>query len=72
MKINSANEILRILLMKEKVSVSELARKLTEICGSKVYQQTLSSKMIKGTLRFDEMIQICDLLGYEIEFKKIG
>ena len=70
MKINNAREIVKILLMKENISISKLAELLSSN-SKKVYQQTLSSKLIKGTLRFDEMIEICDILGYEIDFKKI-
>lgn len=71
MKVSNAREFLTILLMKEKISVSKLAEKLTQFKGEKVYQQTLSQKLIKGTLKFNEMLDICEILGYEIEFKKI-
>ena len=37
----------------------------------KVYQQGLSYKLINGTLKYNEMVDICEILGYEIEFKKI-
>ncbi|MFA7658878.1 MAG: DUF6471 domain-containing protein [Candidatus Gastranaerophilaceae bacterium] len=71
MKVTNAREFLKILLMKENMSVSKLAEKLTQLKGEHVYQQTLSQKLIKGTLKFNEMLDICDILGYEIEFKKI-
>ena len=48
--------------------------KLAELMSNekkKVYQQTLSAKLIKGTLKFNEMLEICKLLGYEIEFTKL-
>ena len=72
MKAQNAKEILTLILMKEKLSITQLAKKLSEIKGKTVYQQTLSSKLIKGTLKFNEMVAICELLGYEIIFNKIG
>lgn len=70
MKAQNAKEILTLILMKEKLSITQLAKKLSEITGKTVYQQTLSSKLINGTLKFNEMITICELLGYEIDFNK--
>lgn len=69
MEAKNAREILKILLLKEKLSVSKLAEKLSTN-EKKVYQQTLSAKLINGTLKFDEMIKICDILGYKIDFTK--
>ena len=71
MNASNAREILKILLMKENISISKLAEKLTQTKGEKVYQQTLSQKLIKGTLKFNEMLDICEILGYQIEFKKV-
>ncbi|MDR1168663.1 MAG: hypothetical protein LBK53_07245 [Heliobacteriaceae bacterium] len=70
MNVNNAREILKILLMKENTSMSKLAEKLSTP-DKKVYQQTLSAKLIKGNLKFDEMVDICNILGYKIAFKKI-
>ena len=69
MEAKSAREVVKILLMKNKVSLSKLARMLSTE-DKKVYQQSLSAKLINGTLKYNEMVQICELLGYEIEFKK--
>ncbi len=70
MKVSNAREIVKLLLMKENVSISKLAEMLSSE-NKKVYQQSLSSKLIKGSLKFNEMLEICNILGYEIEFKKI-
>ncbi len=70
MKAKSAREVLKILLMQNKLSLSKLARMLSTD-EKKVYQQTLSAKLINGTLKYDEMVKICELLGYEIDFKKL-
>ncbi|HIS36603.1 TPA: LLM class flavin-dependent oxidoreductase [Candidatus Scatousia excrementigallinarum] len=70
MEAKSAREVVKILLMKNKVSLSMLAKMLSTE-DKKVYQQSLSAKLINGTLKYNEMVQICELLGYEIEFKKL-
>jgi len=69
MKATNVREIVKMLLMKENISVSRLAKMLTKP-EKKMYQQTLSAKLIKGTLRVNELLEICNLLNYEIEFNK--
>jgi len=71
MKVQNAKEVLKLILIKEDLSITKLAEKLSEKTGKKVYQQTLSSKLNKGTLKFNEMVAICNFLGYEINFNKI-
>lgn len=70
MKARTAREVVKILLMQNNLSLSKLARMLSSD-DKKVYQQSLSAKLINGTLKYNEMVQICELLGYEIEFKKL-
>lgn len=70
MKADNAREIVKILLMKENISVSKLAEMLSTP-QKKMYQQTLSAKLINGTLKVNELIAICKLLNYEIEFIKL-
>ena len=69
MELNNAREYVKLLLTKENLSMTKLAELMSG--NKKVYQQTLSAKLIKGTLKFNEMLEICKLLGYEIEFKKL-
>jgi hypothetical protein len=69
MKVTNAHEIVKMLLIKENISVSKLAEMLSTP-QKKIYQQTLSAKLIKGTLKVNELIAICNLLNYEIEFTK--
>lgn len=71
MKATNAREIVKLLLVKENLSISKLAAMLSTE-QKKIYQQTLSSKLINGTLKFNEMLDICNVLGYEIEFNKIN
>ena len=34
-------------------------------------QPSLSRKLTKGTISYNEIIKIAEILGYELEFKKI-
>lgn len=70
MEAKTAREVVKLLLMQSNVSLSKLARMMST-ADKKVYQQSLSAKLINGTLKYNELVEICDLLGYEIEFKKI-
>ena len=69
MKASNAREIVKMLIMKENISVSKLAEIISKP-DKKMYQQTLSSKLIKGTLRVNELLDICNALHYDIEFTK--
>ena len=53
------------------MTVTKLAKILTENTNKKYTQQSLSKKILRDTLRYSEMEQIAKSLGYEIEFKKI-
>ncbi len=69
MEAKTAREVVKILLMKSNISLSKLARMMSNE-NKKVYQQSLSAKLINGTLKYNEMVEICELLGYEIIFKQ--
>jgi hypothetical protein len=56
MKVTNAHEIVKMLLIKENISVSKLAEMLSTP-QKKIYQQTLSAKLIKGTLKVNELIK---------------
>ena len=70
MEAKTAREVVKLLLMQSNVSLSKLARMMST-ADKKVYQQSLSAKLINGTLKYNELVEICNLFGYEIEFKKI-
>ena len=67
----SANETVKILLVKRAMTITELAKRLTDLSGKKYTQQSLSKKILRDTLRFCEIEQIAKILGYKIEFKEI-
>lgn len=69
MKLN-ANELIRLLLTKEHMTQKELVALISENTGKACAQSGLSRKLNKGTITFNEVMTILDILGYEIDLKK--
>ncbi len=65
-----AREQVKILLVKENMSLTELARRMTEFTGKKYTQQGLSNKLSRDTLRYSEIYAIAEILGYKVKFEK--
>jgi len=65
-----AREQVKILLVKENMSLTKLALKMTEFTGKKYTQQGLSNKLSRDTLRYSEIYTIAQILGYKINFEK--
>ncbi|HIU85945.1 TPA: hypothetical protein IAD52_03125 [Candidatus Spyradomonas excrementavium] len=68
--IMSAQEDIRILLFREHMTITALAEKMSAVLDKKVSRSSLSQKLINGTLRYNELEAICQVLGYTIEYKK--
>ncbi len=51
-------------------NISKLAALLGEKLNKKYTRQNLSNKLRAGTLRYDEMLVIADILGFEIKFEE--
>lgn len=49
--------------------MSDVAKKISKK-GSKVPLQNLSNKLSKGTIKYSEIKEIADAIGYEIVWKK--
>lgn len=65
-----ANEILKILLKREGVKQKDLAYVLTEKTGKKYTQGSLSQKINRGTISYNEVVLIAKILGYDIKFER--
>lgn len=68
----SINEDLRILLLKECITIKKLAEKANKISDKKFTADGISQKLNKGTMKYDEAKFLAGVLGYEIQFKKIN
>jgi len=69
MKLN-AKQIIKVLLSKENMKQKELAEKLSQYCDKTYSASALSHKIGRGTITYDEVASIADILGYNIEFIK--
>ena len=59
-------EQIKALLAQENVKLKELAAIITEKTGKKCMPDSLSQKLRRGTLSYNEAIMIFELLGYDI------
>ena len=66
-----AKEQIKSLLAIRGMSTTELARKLTEYTGKHYTLASLLAKFKRGTLSYNEVLTICEILDYEIEFKSL-
>lgn len=67
--ILKANEIIRILLKREDKKQKDLAVILTEKTDKKYTPGSLSQKINRGTITYNEVAMIADILGYEIKIE---
>jgi hypothetical protein len=68
--ILKAKEIIKILTDREKVTQKDLANILTQKCSKKYTQGSLSQKINRGTISYNEVVMIADILGYNINFER--
>jgi len=66
----SAKEQLKIMLLKENLTIKELAPILKEKTKRHYTAQSISSKLLRKTLRYDEFEDITNCLDYEIIIRK--
>ena len=63
-------EEIKYLLAKEKVTLTSISELLKERNHDKLTLSNLSRKIKKQTIKFEEVREIVDILGYDIDFKK--
>ena len=68
--ILKAKELIKILLDREKVKQKELAEILTKNSNKKYTPGSLSQKINRGTISYNEVVMIADILGYEIKVER--
>lgn len=66
----TARELMKIILTRECLTQKELIE-LVNKKNKIIYNQPgLSRKLNKGTITYNEVVDILDVLGYEIDWKK--
>ena len=66
----SVREDIKAILAKSNVTIKYVASKISEIKGKNITADNLSQKMRKGTLRYDDVVLIANILGYDVQFLK--
>lgn len=66
----AVREDIKVLLARKCVTLTELAKMLSEKTNKKVTVYSLSKKLLKSTMKYDEAKEIADCLGYELNFKE--
>lgn len=61
-------EQIKTLLVEKNVTMKELARQLSEKTGKDCSLANLSAKLVRGTMDYNEVLLIAEILGYEIKF----
>ncbi|NFI03889.1 LLM class flavin-dependent oxidoreductase [Clostridium botulinum] len=51
-------------------SITDLNKELNKLNNTEYTVQNLSSKIRKGSLKYSEILQIADIIGYEIEWNR--
>lgn len=67
----TVREDVKQLLAKEAKTMTWLASKMSEMTNKKYTMKSISDKLARRTLQYEEFLVILKALNYEIEFKKI-
>lgn len=65
-----AKKEVKILLSKKAMTMKKLAEKLSEKTGKYYSPQNLDYRLSSNSLKLSEMAEVCEILGFEIEFKE--
>ena len=69
--MNIRNEI-KARIVQEGTTMSEIVRTLSVVYGWSASVPNLSDKLKRATLRYSEAIELADILGYDIVWRKRG
>lgn len=67
----SASEDLKILLVREQTTITELAKLASEKSGKPYTIYGISQKLSRNSMKYDEVQFLAGVLGYRIKFEKI-
>jgi len=63
--MNVRDEV-KVMLAVKRMTITELAKKMSDISGKKYTQSLISHKLGSESLKYTEMKMICKILGYRI------
>jgi hypothetical protein len=66
----SVREDIKILLTKENITLTELAKEISIKTNKKITMDSLSQKLRRSSMKYDEVKLLVESIGYKIEFVK--
>ncbi len=66
----SVKEEVKMLLAKEGMTMTRLAQEITQRTGQKWTMKTISDKLARKTMKYEEFRLILEILGYNIKYEK--
>ncbi len=66
----TVREDIKSLLAKENITLTELAKEISIKTNKKVTVYSISQKLLRDSMKYSEVKNIVDCLGYEIDFKR--
>ena len=67
----SVREDIKTLLLKENMTLVALSKKLSAHRGDVVTADSISQRLRKGTMQYEDAMEIINLLGYKVKFEKL-
>ena len=64
------NEVIRLLLFRNKITIAELARRMSELSEYNYTRFNLRSKIENNRLHFNEALLIFEILGYKFDLSE--
>lgn len=69
MQKNKIKERIKALFVWRDVTITAFAAYMSKEFGKNYSQSRLSHKLARGTISFKEVLEIADILGYDVVFK---
>ena len=67
--MRKVKEQVKMLLIERDVKMKDLVKALADKYGVSASESNFSGKLSRGSLTYNEMLEVCDILDYDIEFK---
>lgn len=70
MQMNS-KAVVKMLLSQEAMTYKKIIGPMSEKTGKKYTEFSFAQRLARGSFKYDEMLALCEILGYEIQIKKL-
>ena len=68
---SNSQQVVKAMLATKCVTISELAKRMNEISDYNYTRFNLAQKLSRNSLKFSEMVLICEILGYKLDINSI-